>query len=82
VPTLLDTNLSDQSRAEREFRDGIQAISFEIREMELGLQAAQNTAVKQREVVALQNVITVHTAEDLFARFVESCPPYASPPCS
>jgi diguanylate cyclase (GGDEF)-like protein len=74
VPALLDADPNSHSMAERAFRDGVQAVLFETREMEMGLQAAKNTAVKQREVVALQNIITVHTAEEMFEQFVDELP--------
>jgi diguanylate cyclase (GGDEF)-like protein len=74
VPALLDTDLNSHSMTDRAFSDGVQAVLFETREMEMGLQAAKNTAVQQREVVALQNIITVHTAEEMFERFVDELP--------
>src|SRR5664280_2694331 len=74
IPALLDSNLDGQALAERAFRDGVQAVSFETKEVEVGLQASKNSAFKQREVMAIQNIVSVYGLDEMFDMFVNELP--------
>jgi diguanylate cyclase (GGDEF)-like protein len=74
LPALLDSALDSQARTQKAFFDAVQAISFESREVELGLEATTSVAAKQRETRAIQNIISVYTLEEMLDRLAEELP--------
>ena len=74
VPALLNTSLDAEELAERSFRDGVQAVSLETKEVELGLQATKTSSFKDREVQAIQNIVSVYTLDEMFDRLLEELP--------
>jgi diguanylate cyclase (GGDEF)-like protein len=74
LPALLDSMLDSQARAQKAFFDGVQAISFESREVELALEATTSGVFKQRETRAIQNIISVYTLDEMLARLAEELP--------
>ena len=74
VPAVLDAGLDSQVIAQRAFRDGVQAVLFESRDIELGLEAVKNSSFKQRAVLAIQSIISVQSAEEMFERLVDELP--------
>ena len=74
VPALLDSVLDSQAREQKAFFEAVQAISFESREVELGLEATTSITAKQRETRAIQNIISVYTLEEMLDRLAEELP--------
>ena len=74
VPALLDANLDERARADRAFRDGVQAVALETREAELGVKVTSSATFKEREAQAIQNIISVSTLDEMFDRLVDELP--------
>jgi diguanylate cyclase (GGDEF)-like protein len=74
LPALLDSVLDGQAREQKAFFEAVQAISFESREVELGLEATTSVTAKRRETRAIQNVISVYTLEEMLDRLAEELP--------
>jgi diguanylate cyclase (GGDEF)-like protein len=74
LPVLLDSSLDSRAREQKAFFEAVQAISFESREVELGLEASTNVTSKVRETRAIQNIISVYTLEEMLDRLAEELP--------